>query len=160
MRAIDIQVEIPMIDRQRSVAEASRMLADRGKIGIVVAGQGGAPIGMITAFDVFRLALPDYLLDDSSLAATLDEQAIEELVAPLRDKTVAEVISDKAVQLRPVPEVDANATVLEIAAVLVAAGSMIAVIAGTAGTGARFVTLPIVLETVLNVAGTAEDERG
>ncbi|QDP96903.1 CBS domain-containing protein [Microlunatus elymi] len=160
MRARDIQVETPMISRRSSVAEASRMIADRGKIGVVVADDRGTPLGMITALDVFRLALPDYLLDDSSLAATLDEQAIEELIAPLRDKTVAEVIADQAVRLRPVPTVDADATVLEIAAVLVSAGSMIAVVGAAGRDGARVVTLPIVLDAVLNVAGPASGEHG
>lgn len=149
MRATDIRTTIAMVDRNRSVAEASRVIADSGKTGVLVS-DGAEPIGVITALDVLRLAMPDYLLDDPSLAATLDEQAIEELLAPLRDKTLAEVIADRTVQLRPVPEVDADATMLEIAAVLVAAGCPVAVIADDQDRQDRFVTLAAVLESVLD----------
>lgn len=150
MRATDIRTAIPMVDRDLSVAEASRVIADSGKTGVVVGNGPAGPIGVITALDVLRLALPDYLLEDSSLAATLDEQAIEEMIAPLRDKSLAEVIGDHAVTVHDVPEVDADATTLEVAAVLVSAGCPIAVISDSHGDDRRFVTLAAVLHSVLD----------
>jgi CBS domain-containing protein len=156
MRARDIQIELPMIDRTRSAAEASRVIADTGRIGVVVADRDGNPLGMITAIDLFRLALPEYLLSDPSLAATLDEEGIAELIAKLRDKSVGEVIDDDSVRLRPVPEVDPGDTVVEIAAVMASAGSTIAVVTGTQGRDVRFVTLPVALDAVLNYAAGAD----
>ena len=77
------------------------------------------------------------------------EAAIDELVAPLRAKTLAEVISDQTVRLRKVPSVDADATLLEAAAVLVGSGCSVAVLAGSDPDQQRFVTLPAVLQAVL-----------
>ncbi|SDT42170.1 CBS domain-containing protein [Microlunatus soli] len=151
MRATDIRIAIPMVDRQLSVAEASRVIADSGKTGVVVSDGSGEPIGVITALDVLRLALPDYLVDDSSLAATLDEAAIEEMIAPLRAKSLAEVIGDQAVTVHDVPTVDADATMLEIAAILVSAGCPVAVISDSVNDDRRFVTLAAVLQSVLTI---------
>ncbi|QGN32596.1 hypothetical protein [Microlunatus sp. Gsoil 973] len=159
MRATDIRVAIPMVDRRLSVAAASRVIADSGKTGVVVS-DGNIPMGVITALDVVRLALPEYLLNDPSLAATLDEQAIAEMVAPLREKTLAEVIADRTVRLRDVPEVDADATMVEIAAVLVAAGCAVAFVAGSEEADERFVTLSTVLEAVLSAGPTQSDPAG
>jgi CBS domain-containing protein len=160
MRAADLQQSLPMVERDRSIAAASKVITEQGRIGVVVCDSSGAPIGMITALDVFRLALPDYLVDDPSLAATLDEASIDDLIERLRAKTVAEAVSDESVRLRPVPVVDADATVLEIAAVLVSAGSAIAVVGGTSGSNARFVTLPEVLRTIVRYAdGASGDDR-
>lgn len=156
MRATDIQIELPMIDRTRSAAEASRVIAETGRIGVVVCGRDKRPLGMITAVDLFRLALPEYLMSDPSLAATLDEEGIAELIAKLRDKTVGEVIDDDSVRLREVPVVQPDDTVVEIAAVLASAGSTIAMVDGTQEKGARFVTLPVALDAVLNYADNAE----
>jgi CBS domain-containing protein len=159
MRARDIQIELPMIDRTRSAAEASRVIADSGRIGVVVADHDGNPLGMITAVDLFRLALPEYLLSDPSLAATLDEDGIAEMIAKLRDKSVGEVIDDDSVRLRPVPEVDPGDTVVEIAAVMASAGSTIAVVTGAQGHDVRFVTLPVALDAVLNYADSNVDSN-
>jgi len=157
MRAHDIQVAIEMIDRRRPLAVAGRMIVDHGRIGVVVAGADGSPQGLISVHDVFRLALPEYLLDDPSLAATVDEQSTVEMIEALREKSIDEAIRDGAVRLRPVPDVDSNATVLEIAAILVSNNCMIATVAGTTGSDARFVTLPAVLDAVLGLSDSDTD---
>ena len=159
MRAVDLQQSLPMVERDGSIAEAGRVIAEQGRIGVVVCDGSGAPIGMITALDVFRLALPDYLVDDPSLAATVDDASIDDMIERLRHKTVGEAVSDDSVRLRAVPVVDADATVMEIAAVLVSTGSAIAAVAGTTGPDARFVTLPAVLQTIVRRAdGASADE--
>jgi CBS domain-containing protein len=149
VRAHDIATTIRIVRRDQSVAEASQALADSGKTGLVVADEAGHPVGVITVLDVVRLALPEYLVDDPSLAAMLDEQSIHDVVAPLRNKTLAEVIADKTVRLRDLPDVDPDATMLEIAAVLVGSGCAVAALAGSAPSEPRFVTLPAVLQAVL-----------
>jgi CBS domain-containing protein len=159
MRAADLAQPLPLVVRDRSVADAGRVIADHGRIGVVVCDRSGTPIGMITALDVFRLALPDYLVDDPSLAATLDEHSIADLIERLRRKTVGEVIEDGSVRLRPVPTVDAEANVLEVAAVLVSAGTTVAVVAGDPDRP-RFVTLPTVLDAIVVDAGRGPADAG
>lgn len=156
MRATDVLVSQPTVSPDQSVAEAGRTIAATGRIGVVVARRDGSPVGLITAVDVLKLALPDYLVRDPSLAATLDEAAVEEMSARLQAKTVGEFIADRAVTVRAVPEVDPDATLLEIAAVLVSAGSTIAAVTGVGGER-RFVTLPVVLDALWHRQAPAAD---
>ncbi len=103
-----------------SAADALRVLTTAGLPGIVV--RDGAAFVVIPASQVLRVALPQYVLDDPSLGRVWDEESADRIAAHLSGRTVATLVDSLGLSdERPEPAVDADATLVEIAAVMAAA---------------------------------------
>jgi CBS domain-containing protein len=158
MRAHDLQIMLPTVDRTTTVARATRIIADTDRVGVILADENGTPQSAISALDVLRLALPDYVIEDPSLAGVLDEGGVSDLLSGLGDHTIGDLIEDDRMTVRELAWVDADATVIEIAAVLVSQDTMITAVRAAENTSVGVVTLPIVVDAMLEFArGQGQD---
>ncbi|MDQ0663156.1 CBS domain-containing protein [Arthrobacter ulcerisalmonis] len=155
MRAVDLQVSLPVVRRETTAVEAGRLIADSGLVGLVIANRRGIPTAIVSAVDVLRLMIPGYLLDDVSLAAVFDEDAAGEVWEHISDRSVGEMLDDEGVAIHKILSVESDATLVEIAARMVDARTQIALIRDSPPDAPMFITLPAVINAVLATAGGA-----
>lgn len=149
MRAGDLYQELPTVDRATTVAQAARFTADTGVVGVLIVDRSGDPQSVLSALDVLRLGLPDYVIEDPSLARVLDAEDAADVVDRLAERTIGELIDDDRVHLHELLWVDADATMMEVAGLLVAQNTRAAAVRGSDGPSARIITLPIVMKAML-----------
>ena len=113
-------MDAPFVRPGDSAADALQVLTTAGLPGIVV--RDGAAFIVIPASQVLRVALPQYVLDDPSFGRVWDEASADRIAADLSGRTVATLVDSLGLSDdRPEPAVDADATLVEIAAVMAAA---------------------------------------
>jgi len=155
MRASDLQVPMPMVTRGTTAREAGSLIAEGNRIGLVIADDAGVPEATVSATDVLRLMLPRYILDDFSLAHVLGEADSDEVWERLDQRTIGELVDDSEVPVHDLVVVNADDTVLEVAAAMAESKSQLALVGPpTAGT-ASFVSLPHVMTAIVE----ADDRR-
>lgn len=161
MRAADLKIKLPVVRRDTTAIEAARLIAEGGRIGLVVADGAGVPVAIISAIDVMRLMLPGYILEDLSLANVFDEEGVNDLWQEIDGRTVGELLDDDEVAVRDILTIDAAATLVEIAARMADAHTQIARITGLDEDSASFITLPVVMEAILEYCEqtNSEDDR-
>jgi CBS domain-containing protein len=148
MRASDIQVALPLVDRGTSAVAAARLIAENHLAALVVADDSGTPIGVVSSADVLGLLVPNYVLQDMSLAGVLDEAGAEEVWTQAGSRTIGELLDDEGVKVRAPMHFDADDTLIEVAARMVDGHAHIAVVNGPDGVG--FVTLPAVIDAIIS----------
>jgi CBS domain-containing protein len=146
MHASDIQVELPLVDRATTAVDAARLIAENHLSALVVANPSGKPVAVVSSADVLGLLVPNYVLEDMALAGVFDEAGAEEMWNHATDRTIGELLDDDGVRVRELLRVDADSTMLEIAALMVDTHAQIAAVRGTTD---RFVTLPAVMDAIL-----------
>jgi CBS domain-containing protein len=149
MRAVDLQVALPVVRRETTAVEAGRLIAEGGLVGLVIANDAGTPAAILSAVDVLQLMIPDYVLDDPSLAGVFDEEGARELWELLDKRTIAELIDDEGVAVRKILTADPEDTLIEVAARMVDARTQIARVKGAPDAAPMFVTLPSVMGAIL-----------
>ena len=154
MRAADIQVALPLIDRDTTAVAAARLIAQNHLAALVVADHSGSPIGVVSSADVLGLLVPNYVLQDMSLAGVFDEAGAEEMWSHADGRTIGELLDDDGVKVHAPMHFDADDTLIEVAARMVDGHVQIAVVNGPEGV--RFVTLPAVMDAIM----TRLDESG
>ncbi|OLT12449.1 hypothetical protein BJF79_22185 [Actinomadura sp. CNU-125] len=115
MRARDLAVEYPTVTPDDSALDAARLLARHGLPALLVADARGRPVAVLPGSRLLRLLIPRYVRDDPNLARVYDEGHADRLCARLAERTVADLLRDDRL---PLPVVDADATVMEIASVM------------------------------------------
>lgn len=146
MRARDLAVEFPPVRTDTPAVDAARLLARLDLPGLVVVDDRGRPVTVLPGTDVLKMAVPQYCQADPTLARVIDEAAADVFIGQLGDATVAQVLPDK---LRELPVVDADATALEIAALMARSRSPLVAVVDAAGVLVGAVTLDGLLERVL-----------
>lgn len=154
MRARDLQVAVPTVRRGTTAREAGRLVAEGGRIGLVVGNEAGVPEATVSATDVLRLMLPGYVLEDFSLAHVLGESDSEEAWEGLDERTIGELLDDDDVPLHDLVVVNADDTVLEIAAAMVEAKSQLALVGPLRAGEAALVSLPDVMTAVVGASAS------
>ncbi|RNE66980.1 CBS domain-containing protein [Cryobacterium tepidiphilum] len=150
MRARDLQVATPTVKRRTSAREAGQLIAHGSGIGLVIANEAGVPEATVSATDVLRLMLPGYVLEDFSLAHVLGEADSEEVWENLEQRTIGELVDDDAVPLHDLVVVNADDTVLEIAAAMVEAKSQLALVGPLVAGEAALISLPDVMTAIVD----------
>ncbi|MEP6478150.1 MAG: hypothetical protein ABJB03_02070 [Rhodoglobus sp.] len=140
------------MDRTTNAVEGARLIARDRLAALVVADASGAPKAVVSSADVLGLLVPSYVLDDMSLAGVLDEAGAEEVWAQAAEHTIGELLDDDGVNVREILRIDADATLVEVAALMVDAHAQIAVVNGT-NAMPKFVTLPAVMDAILLACG-------
>lgn len=158
MRAADLKITLPVVRRDTTAVEAARLIAGDGRIGLVVADAHGIPVTIISAIDVMRLMLPAYILEDLSLANVFDEKGVNDLWHEIDGRTIGELLDDDEVSVRKILSIDADATLVEIAARMADAHTQIARVRGLADDAVAFLTLPVVMEAILGYCDPANPE--
>ena len=156
MRAIDLATAIPIVDRHTRALDAARQIAGSQLPGLVVADETGRPVAVISAVDVLRLLVPDYILEDMSLAGVFDELGAEDVWSSGSARLIGELLDDHDTRVSDILEVDADATLVEVAAQMADARAQVALLRGGETAEPRFVTLPAVMDAVLRVGGRVE----
>ncbi|MBN9189060.1 MAG: hypothetical protein J0I62_11240, partial [Microbacterium sp.] len=141
-------------DRTTPAVEAARLIARDHLAGLVVVDAAGRPLVVISSADVLGLLVPGYVLQDMTLAGVFDDAGAEEMWAQAESRTIGELLDDEDVRTRELLHVDADSTLIEIAALMVDAHAQVAAVRGSGE--ARFVTLPTVMDAIL----TGFDEAG
>lgn len=153
MRAIDLRTPLPVVDRNTTALDAAHLVATGGLPGLVVADPSGKPVAVLSSVDVLGLLVPNYVMEDMSLAGVFDEQAAEEVWAHVGERTLAELLDDDGVRVHDILKVDADASLVEIAAQMVDAHAQIALLKEPAGTEPGFILLPAVMQAILRYCG-------
>ena len=126
MRARDLVTEYPTVTPADTALDAARLLAAQGLPGLVVVDDDRRPVAVVPGSRLLRATVPPHVRDDPALARVYDERHADLLCARLADRTVADLLDDEHT---PIPVVDQDATVMEIASVM--AGSRSPVVAVT-----------------------------
>lgn len=159
MHASDLQDRFPIVGRDTSAVKAARFIATGDLPGLVIADEHGEPTAVVSAVDVLGLLVPGYILSDLALAGVFDEVSAEDVWSHAADRTIADLIDDVKVRVYDLLTVDADATMLEVAAQMADARAQIALVKGGAPGEPRFITLPKVLAEILRYCDAAGDSE-
>ena len=132
MRAGELADEFPTVGESDSALEAARTMAQAGRPGLVVLDDEGRPRTVLPGSQVLRFVIPRYVQEDPRLARVYDEKSADEVFGALRDKQVRDLLPDPDDHTE-LPVVDADATSIEVAAVMARMRSPIAVVADDGG---------------------------
>lgn len=117
MRARDLAEHIPTVSLTDSAHDAAVILSREKVAGLIVVDDGGHPYTVLPGSQVLRFIVPQYVQDDPKLARVFDEKGSDELCAALTDRTVKDLLPPRH-DLDELPVVDADATTIEVAAVM------------------------------------------
>ena len=146
MRARDLAVPMPVVNRSTAVLEAARLLAAEDLPGLIVLDDSGRPSTVLAGTDVLAMAVPRYCIDDPALARVVDEDAADLFAHRLSDPTVAQALPDR---WRELPVVDDDATALEVAALMARSRTPLVAVVDRSGALLGGITLDGLLERVL-----------
>jgi CBS domain-containing protein len=117
MTARKIAQPFPIVTPDTDAMEAAQVMAHRHLPGLIVCGDDGRPYTVLPGSQVLRFLIPTYVQDNPALARTLDDQASDALCRKLVRSTVRDLLP-KQQDDDELPVVDADATSLEVAAVM------------------------------------------
>jgi CBS domain-containing protein len=126
--------------------DAARLLAGRNLPGLIVVDEAGHPTTVLPGTQVLRMAIPSYCQDDPALARVIDEAAADLFIRNVGERTVAELLPRER---RELPVVAADATVLEIAAVMARSRSPLVAVTGKNREMLGAITLDALLDRML-----------
>ena len=115
MRAGDVAIPMSTVTESTSAREAAKVLAAQDLPGLIVVDGKGRPLTVLAGTQVLRMALPSYCQDDPALARVIDEAAADVILDGIGERTVADLLPKSRPEL---PAVSADATLLEVAAVM------------------------------------------
>ena len=136
MRARELAEPFPTVTIDADAMAAAQQMAAQRLPGLIVCGQDGMPYTVLPGSQVLRFVIPGYVQDDPRLARAFNEQASDELVHKLVRTRVGDLLP-RPQHVDELPVVDADATTIEVAAVMARMRSpLVAVVAGKEVLGA------------------------
>ncbi len=114
MRARDLAVPYPLLPAAAPAAEAVRLLAEEEVDAVFVERQGRLQ-GVVSDIGLLVRMLPSYVIEDPKLAHVMEEGAADLLWRRLEGRTAGELLLKGGGE---VPQVDGDATLMEVAAVM------------------------------------------
>ncbi|MFG2973880.1 CBS domain-containing protein [Streptomyces sp. NPDC048331] len=115
MRARDLAAQYETVTLRTDALEAARLMAGHRLPGLLVLDDQGAPKAILPASQMIRMLVPEYVIEDPTLAAVIDERHADRLCAALAGRTVGDCLPPKA----PAPPVAVpDDTALEVAALM------------------------------------------
>jgi CBS domain-containing protein len=125
VRARDLAITYPSLAPNAPAEEAARLLAEEPVEGVFVLDQQGGLQGVVTDTTLLSFLLPRYLAEDRALVGVLGEDVAEALWQRLGGRPVRELLSAST---GSPAEVDADATLVVVAATLVRSGASLVVV--------------------------------
>lgn len=125
VRARDLAITYPSLAPNAPAEEAARLLAEEPVEGVFVLDQHGGLQGVVTDTTLLSFLLPRYLAEDRALVGVLGEDVAEALWQRLAGRPVQELLSAST---GSPAEVDADATLVTVAATLVRGGASLVVV--------------------------------
>ena len=117
MRARDLVQAYPTVTLDDDAMTAARTMAVKQRPGLLVCDDNGRPYTVLPGSQVLNFIIPKYVQDQPGLARAFDEHASDELSSKLVRHTVRDVLP-RAADVDELPVVDADATTIEVAAVM------------------------------------------
>jgi CBS domain-containing protein len=117
MRASDLAEPFPTVSLDDDVMTAARLMVAQRYPGLIVATDEGRPHTVLPGSQVLKFIIPQYVQDQPALARAFGEGASD----ALRDKLVRHTVRDALphpAERDELPVVDADATTVELAAVM------------------------------------------
>jgi CBS domain-containing protein len=130
VRARDLAITYPSLTPDAPAEEAARLLAEEPVEGVFVQDEHRGLRGVVTDTSLLAFLLPRYLAEDRALVGVLGEDVAEALWQRLEGRAVRELLSAATPGLA---EVDADATLVELAATLVRSGASLVVVRDPGG---------------------------
>jgi CBS domain-containing protein len=130
VRARDLAITYPSLTPDAPAEEAARLLAEEPVEGVFVQDEHRGLQGVVTDTSLLAFLLPRYLAEDRALVGVLGEDVAEALWQRLEGRAVRELLSAATPGLA---EVDADATLVELAATLVRSGASLVVVRDPGG---------------------------
>jgi CBS domain-containing protein len=125
MRARDLATPYPSLAPDTPAEEAARLLAEEAVEGVFVQDDQGELQGLVSDTSLLAFLVPRYLAEDRALVRVLGEDVADALWQRLRGRPVRDLL---AVSTAELPEVDADDTLVSVAAALARTGaSLVAV---------------------------------
>jgi CBS domain-containing protein len=117
MTARKLAQPFPIVTPEMETMEAAQLMAERHLAGVIVCAEDGRPYTVLPGSEILRFLIPAYVQDDPALARALDEEASDEMLRKLARATVRDLLP-RPQDVDELPVVDADATALEVAAVM------------------------------------------
>ncbi len=118
MRARELAEPFPTVTLQTDAVEAARTMGANRLPGLIVLDEQGRPHTVVPGSQVLRLLLPRYVQDDPSLAGVYSEQDSDALLRRVPGTPVRQLFPHPQ-DRDELPAVDPDATLLEVAAMMV-----------------------------------------
>jgi predicted transcriptional regulator len=115
VQARDLLDTGPVVHQDAEALEVVTSLVAEHWDGLVIVDEAMAPLATVSLAQVLRLALPDYIEDDVSLASVYSERDADTFAESLRGRTVYEVMPRPR---QTIVTVAPEATLLEVAALM------------------------------------------
>ncbi len=120
MRARNLAGPQPAVRSDAPASEAAALLSRHDVRAVLVRGPEGELAGVLSDSMLLRRLLPLYVEEDRSLAGVVEEEAADVLWRRLEGRSVQDLLPDVKGQE---PVVDADATLVEVASVMVRAAT-------------------------------------
>ncbi len=147
MRARDLAEDYPTVSLDDDALVAAQTMAAARRPGLIVLAEDGRPYTVLPGSQVLRFIIPNYVQDQPALARAFGEKASDELCSKLVHHTVRDLLP-KPADVDELPVVDADATTIEVAAVMAQVHSpVVAVVDGDRLLGA--ITASLLLTRIL-----------
>lgn len=115
MRARECAEDYPTVHLGTSALQAALLLVERDLPGLIVVDDNEHPQAVLSGARLLNSIVPGYVRDDPTLARVVDEEHADRLCARLANLTAKDLLPDPKL---PLPVVDADATAIEIAALM------------------------------------------
>ena len=130
MRARDLATPYPSLAPDTPAEEAARLLAEEAVEGVFVQDDQGELQGLVSDTSLLAFLLPRYLAEDRALVRVLGEDVADALWQRLRGRPVRDLLQTSTAGL---PEVDADDTLVSVAATLARTGASLVAVRGRDG---------------------------
>ena len=117
MRARDLAAPYPSLPTDAPASEVARVLAQE-EVDVVFIERQGQLQGVVSDIGLLARLLPSYIIEDPRLAQVVGEGAADLLWRRLEGRRAAELLAKAGSEI---PQVDGDATLMEVAAAMVAA---------------------------------------
>jgi CBS domain-containing protein len=154
VRARDLAVEYQTVSVDTDAVEAARLMAEHRLPGLLVLDEDGEPKAILPASQMVKALVPEYVIEDPTLAAVVDEKHADRLCQALAGRRVGDCLSSKAA---PPPIADPDDTALEVAALMARVRSPLVAVAQKDKAGTHLlgvITASHLLHALLDAAGT------
>ena len=138
MTARKLAQPFPIVTPETETVEAAQLMAERQLAGLIVCDKDGRPYTVLPGSEILRFLIPAYVQDDPALARALDEEASDELLRKLVHATVRDLLP-RPQDIDDLPIVAADATVLEVAAVMASLRSPLVAVVEDLDGGSRVI---------------------
>ena len=117
MQARDLAEPFPIVGLDTDALTAARTIGDERHPGLIVCDEHGHPHTVLPGSQVLLFLIPTYVQDDPALARVYGEAEADKLMRRLSEKQVRDLLPRRQ-DRDELPVVDADATTLEVAAVM------------------------------------------